>query len=418
MKKPLALVVLFTVTFAVTASGNGLNISGIGSRSAAMGDSYYAVADDYTAIFWCPAALAEVDGAEFNGTVLDIIPTATYKNAALDINTESIGGQNIFPNASFAHGGLAGGKLGYGFGAYASAGSGAKWDGNDLRPLAGGNYGKWEGALKVYEFAGGVGYSPHPAISVGGSFYVDYGLMNTYIPVPISTTPPIIYGNLTEDLTGLGISGAVGVKVRPHRTLDLAFTFKPKRTIKLDGTAEILELQGIPTSSGFSREVSLPMELMGGVALKPWQRLIVAVGARYNFWEDAVNRFVAVYDDPYWSSFMSASGGDVKVLNWKNSYMINAGFEFKLNQTIDLRGGTFYDPTPAPDSTYNFFIPNCDLTAITGGTGVHFGGFDFDLALEYVKGKERNITVQTPNNVPGVHGMNVKVVNFGVTYHL
>ena len=122
MKKPFVFVVILTVTFAVTALGNGLNISGIGSRSAAMGDSYYAVADDYTAVFWCPAALAEVDGPEFNGTVLDIIPTATYKNAALDINTESTGGQNIFPNASFAHGGLAGGKFGYGFGAYASAG--------------------------------------------------------------------------------------------------------------------------------------------------------------------------------------------------------------------------------------------------------------------------------------------------------
>jgi long-chain fatty acid transport protein len=418
MRRSSVFAMVLTVSLVICAWGNGLNISGIGSRSAAMGDSYYAVADDYTAVFWCPAALTEVDGPEFNGTVLDIIPTATYKKATLNINTESTGGQNIFPNASFAQGGLAGGKFGYGFGAYASAGSGAEWNGNDLMPLAGGNYAKWEGSFKVYEFAGGVGYSPHPAISVGGSFYVDYGLMNTYVPVPLSTMPPIFYGNLTEDLKGFGFSGAVGVKVRPHRTLDLAFTFKPKRTIKLDGTAEILELQEMPTSSGFSRDVSLPMELMGGVALKPWQRLIVAVGGRYNFWEDAVDRFVAVYDDPTWSGFMSASGGDVKVLNWKNSYMIHAGFEFKLNRTIDLRGGTFYDPTPAPDLTYDFFIPNCDLTAITGGTGVHFGGFDFDLALEYVKGKERNITVPTPNNVPGVHAMTVKVVNFGVTYHL
>jgi long-chain fatty acid transport protein len=414
-----ALIVLMVV-FATSAWGNGLNISGIGSRSAAMGDSYYAVADDYTSVFWCPAALAEVDGPEFNATVLDIIPTATYKYAAININTESIGGQNIFPNASFAQGGLAGGKFGYGFGAYASAGSGAEWDGNDLRPLTGGNYGKWKGSLKVYEFAGGVGYSPHPAVSVGGSFYIDYGLMSTNVPVPLSDTEPVLYGNMSEDLNGLGFSGAVGVKVRPHRAIDLAFTFKPKRTIKLDGTAEILELQqlGMPTSSGLSRDVSLPMELMGGVALKPWHRLLISVGTRYNFWSDAVDRFVSVYDDPAWSAFMSRGGANVKVLNWKNSYMINAGFEFKLNPTIDLRGGTFYDPSPAPDATYDFFIPNCDLTAITGGTGVHFGGFDFDLALEYVKGKERNITVATLNNVPGVHGMTVKVVNFGVTYHL
>ncbi len=78
----LAIILLVAVSVAFagndntgTSAANFLKI-GVGSRAAAMGDAYVALANDYTALYWNPAGIAKISGTEvgFSHTnwILDI----------------------------------------------------------------------------------------------------------------------------------------------------------------------------------------------------------------------------------------------------------------------------------------------------------------------------------------------------------
>lgn len=412
------LLVVLTLALAAGAWGNGLSLNGVGTRAHAMGNAYYAIADDYSATYWNPGGLTDVDGIEINGTAMIVNPRATYKLNAFDIDTKSINGftEYLYPNASFAWGGLMGGKFGLGVGGYVPAGMGVIWSGNDLAPLVQGDTSNWSTKIGMFEIAPGAAFAPHPMISIGGAFYIDYVKTEMKFPVPMGQQ---LLGHFSEEASGIGFGGVVGAKIKPHPMFHAGFSFKPKRTITTDGTATIPELSqmGMPTSSGFSRDIRWPMEMMFGAAVMPTNKLTVGAGGRYLFWEDACDRFVATYDDANWQFFMDNTGSDEWVLNWKNTVQFNVGAEYKVHPMFDVRGGYYRDPSPTPDSTYNILLPGCDWNAVTFGTGFHVYKFDFDWVFEYMMGKERHITTQGPHNIMGDHNVNLIFLEFSGTYH-
>jgi long-chain fatty acid transport protein len=419
-------VICFTVVgllLAAVAWGNGLSLNGVGTRAVAMGNAYYGIADDYSALYWNPAGLTDIDGMEINGTFMAIYPKATYSFSQANIDTESTNGlfKYIFPNGSFAYDGLLGGKMAFGVSAYVPAGMGVVWDGNDLAPLVQGDTSDWETKIGMFEIAPGAAFQLHPMISVGGAFYVDYVMTEMKFPVAMGPPQQQIIGHFSEDASGIGFSGVVGVKVKPHPMFSAGFSFKPKRAVTTDGTANIPELSQMqmPTSSGFTRKLRWPMELMFGAAVMPTNKLTIGAGGRYQFWEDACDCFTATYDDPDWQQYMSSAGADRWLLNWGNTYQINVGAEYKVHPMLDIRGGYYRDPSPAPNSTYTILLPGCDWNVVTFGTGVHVSKFDVNFAFEYLMGTERNIPVDPTNqdNMPGTHNINMISPNISVTYH-
>jgi len=64
-----------------TSAGNFLKI-GVGSRAAAMGDAYVALANDVTALYWNPAGITKIAGTEVG---------ISYTNWILDINHSFVG---------------------------------------------------------------------------------------------------------------------------------------------------------------------------------------------------------------------------------------------------------------------------------------------------------------------------------------
>src|SRR5512143_3591146 len=56
------------LTLASGLLANGLNLNGFGARAAAMGGAFVGLADDYTAVFWNPAGLAQLKKPTFGLT--------------------------------------------------------------------------------------------------------------------------------------------------------------------------------------------------------------------------------------------------------------------------------------------------------------------------------------------------------------
>ena len=122
------------------AVANGLNLNNLGSRALAMGGAFVGLADDFSAIFWNPAGIAQFDQQYFGIYGTDLIPSGTY---SLDLPAPGLGIIPVDAKTQRIHylAGLAAyyypinENLVAGIGLYIPAGLGGKWDGADLTAL-------------------------------------------------------------------------------------------------------------------------------------------------------------------------------------------------------------------------------------------------------------------------------------------
>ena len=89
MKKKLFTTVLI-ILLPVVLFANGLNLNGVGTKAIGMGGAFIGLANDYSAVYWNPAGLTQLDGMSISIFVTDVIPTTTYKFDMMQIDATSV----------------------------------------------------------------------------------------------------------------------------------------------------------------------------------------------------------------------------------------------------------------------------------------------------------------------------------------
>ncbi|MCK4889078.1 MAG: outer membrane protein transport protein, partial [Candidatus Aminicenantes bacterium] len=176
MFKVISIIVLM-IGLSFSTYSNGLNLNGMGTKAISMGGAFIAVADDYSAVFWNPAGLTQMDKANLSVFSSIIIPTGTYQYApaGIDMETES----KMFPAPALTYYKPLSDKLVFGLTVYATSGAGAYWDGAPLVPFNTG----FPANTKVYTWEsqeGGITFSPVVAYKVSDKFSLGVTLNVTY----------------------------------------------------------------------------------------------------------------------------------------------------------------------------------------------------------------------------------------------
>ena len=140
--KLLISVVTFIVFLSSLALANGLNLNSLGSRALAMGGAFVGLADDFSAIFWNPAGIAQFNQQYFGFYGTGIMPSGKYK---MEVPVPGVGTMTLV-NAQTKSKTYLGGLAAYyypvtekmvaGFGVYSPSGLGANWDGADFAAIS------------------------------------------------------------------------------------------------------------------------------------------------------------------------------------------------------------------------------------------------------------------------------------------
>ncbi|MEE9431193.1 MAG: outer membrane protein transport protein [Melioribacteraceae bacterium] len=410
--KTLALSILLFFTLSTITFANGLSLNSVGTKALGMGGAFVGLANDATAIYWNPAGLAGQRSSVdlfFTG----VMPLGSYKMdvAGIDATTES----NLYPT-----GGLLGvysaDKLTFGLGVYVPAGLGAEWNGADLAVFSGGSAFDWESKIGVVAISPSIAYQVSDKFSIGLSANIYYAMFDLLRPDAADLNQdgipetPVQY---TEESTGLGYGATVGLKYDVNNKLSLGAAFRTSTSVTMDGTADIdVPGMGNIINTEFTRDVTWPMWISGGIAYKPTKCLTVALDVQYSNWAK-LDKLVADYEKMPEGEFN---------LDWEDAVQIRFGSEYLVSPVTAIRLGYYYDPAPAPDETLNILFPSSNNHVVTAGFGHSFGKYRIDAAIEYLLGGDRDVEAYPvgaiPENMPGIHHLDVFAFSLGFGYAL
>jgi len=323
--------------------------SGISPKATALGNAYSAVAEDFSACYYNPAGLGQNDHHTFYLGYMWIKPYMRQYLLSSPDEEKARGYENF---RSFVFGStvdlshvanIRGHNLVLGVAATVGDNFRAAWRIHDWNPSVP-RFIRWGDTMNRAHIFSALGVEV-----ITGVVYVGAGI-NLWqdISATVRATVDLRENVLSQEMDVDGdfeISPIFGVLIKPFKWLSLAYTFRggweQEIPVKFYSTMEarlpIFEnpLFAVPISANIPlKDYYLPWNMTGGLAIRPLERLLLSVDVtHYN-----------------WSSFeLPAWRGPVK--EWINTVVPRAGIQVRVWDTLAVRGGYYYDPSPIPDQS-------------------------------------------------------------------
>jgi len=422
--------VVIVIFLSSISLGNGLNLNSLGSKAVSMGGAFIGLADDFSALFWNPAGLAQLDKKTFGFYGTDIIPSGAYRLTIPVINIDIVNAETESKHYLAGMGGFfypVNEDLVAGFGVYTPSGLGASWNGADFAAVTDFLSYDWKSQVGVVTFSPAAAYKISDSFMIGASFNINYAMFDISTWAGMPEVLPGLFFNMGQQemsLTGWGYGATFGIMVKPHKMINIGASFRTPASVKFTGDTMIenLDILGqlfalnVPDTSAAETEVVWPMWFGIGVALFPLDNLTITADFQYTDWAK-IEEIDLRFTEQMWALFLPADATAIK-MNWASTSQIRFGAEYKINK-LALRGGLYFDPAPAPDLTMNVLLPSFDFTGITGGLGYALNGLNIDFAVEYLIGKDRDIPFLIDGEEteqPGAYSMKIFVPTISVSY--
>jgi long-chain fatty acid transport protein len=444
-KRTIWLALLLFVGLNSLASANGFNLNSLGTRALAMGGAFVGLADDFSAIFWNPAGVAQFKTKSLGFYFTDILPSGSY---LLQVPTEA--GLLTVVDAKTKTKHYLSGMAAYyqplnkslvaGIGVYIPSGLGSVWKGEqfiglqdyelDLPPGQHSSSYLWESRIGMVTIAPVVSYKVNDMLSIGATLNINYGMftLKRWAGGAAIPQPPyaLDLGQYENSLNGWGVGATFGVLYKPNKKLSFGATVRTPSKLSLSGNISIQNIDLLSSNFKNQSEASMsftsPWWIAAGLALRPINDLTITADLQWTNWSKE-NVLETTFKDPFWSLFMEASGGNMMPLKWKNALQVRFGAEYMIYQNVALRAGYYYDPSPAPDKTMNVLLPVHDFNVITVGLGYDLNGLVIDFGFEAFFGKGREVDFAKwlldpdyKTAMPGKYGMNIYVPNISISY--
>lgn len=354
MKKSLLLGT--TLLIASTSYASGFAIleqtpSGMGSSLAGMS----ADIDDPASTYFNPATSAWFSSGRISLGAHVLKADATYHDDAHRDNGGDMGGWSVIPNLYMVH--PVNNRLAVSLGMSATSGTRTRYKRGWI-----GSTQALETEIQVATFNPAFSYRITDTLSFGAGFIVEYAraLMTR------SISPTIGELELVGDSFAMGyniglffmpVEGTrfgIGYRSNFHHVLDMEAKF----TNLPDDDAEcILNLPAM-INIGFQQD---------------WDKFTFMIEACWTQWSQMDN--LPVDFDTY--DLMDSE----QVMNWRDTWRLSFGIEYRLSEKISLRGGIAYDQSPVNHSIYRYAsLPDANRYWLSCGIGYQYNErirFDF-----------------------------------------
>jgi len=375
-----------------TAHAAGYAVFTQGASALGQGNAVTAHSDDPSTIFYNPALINKLEGTQFQIGTTAILSSREYQSNQPG-GTSTSNDSAFFPSTFYATHKF-NDKVSAGLGVFNPFGLGTEWNDDwDGRYIA------TESKLKTFNINPVVSYRVIPSLAIAAG--VDVVLLDATLERKIPFTlpppnPPItfdVHNKFKGDGTGVGFNVAVAYDICDHLSLGASYRSKVKIDVSGDATFSNATLSGmgVPVAANNSSgkaDITLPPQFTAGAAFKPSDKITLEAGMR---WEG-------------WSKFkelaIELDNGNTSVTprNWKDSWGLNLGGRYQLNDTAALLAGYVFGNSAVPDSTFDPSIPDAKTHVFCAGTDLNLRPFKVAVSYGYqlYENRTRSNSVNSP----------------------
>lgn len=387
------------VTGVVVPSGEaaGFSIFEQGAKGMGFAGAFTAQASDASAIFHNPAGIAFLEGTQIYAGGIIVHPSSDFVGAdpfpGSSVPEEGNAGIIVPPSAYLTK--SIGGRVAVGIGVFVPFGLKTSWENEETYS---GRFLSQEADLR------GVAINPTVAARLSDRFSVGAGVdirlssvkLRRRVPAVNPFTLRVIDAAqvvLESDMaTSVGFNGGALLKATDKLSFGASyrhkvetdyegqanFTLLPTGNPQLDGAIAAL-LPGGDTP--VTTRIEFPSVATFGVAVTQGS-LTIAGDAVWFQWSTFDRLPLTFTERPQLSSVIEEE--------YENSWQYRIGIEKKLSTTVAVRGGYFYDESPAPTESVSPLLPDAARHGFCAGTSLRVGAVNVDVGSWYLRFKERS----------------------------
>ena len=372
MKK--LVVMMCSILCADMAFGAGFALYEYSGRSTAMGGAVMASDAEPASLATNPSLITELEGTQIQAglTAVQAHAKTTFAGQSSTIKNETW----LLPNMYITH--KWSDDVSFGLGAFSRYGLGGTYK----------NWETWNGSNLAYKVKlETMSFTPTIAVKASEQVAVAMGLEAMTIDFTqksrANAAPLIDY-----EIHGTGISwgGNFSLTYRPEwaEKWALGAMYRSKVKQNLDGyihTSLGTDLSPALRHAPASGAINLPDSISTGVSFRPTDDWTLEAGVVGTFWS-AYDQIVIEYTDTE-----TAPTIHNKKL-YKDTYRLNFGTEYKLNQNWAVRGGYVFDKSPINSKAMDTLVPVDDRHIVSGGFGYKTDAWSVDFAYAHIFGKD------------------------------
>lgn len=421
--------------FAVVTSGGAARASvfdtyGFGARGASMAGAQAAAAEDFSAVYYNPAALT-VHKHPHVGTALTLVaPSVSLDRAASaprgpDAPTPELPDPNVGITLGLLVplGGKIENRFALAIGAYLPTIQVTRVDALDAGTP---QFYRYESLPDKIMIVPALAYELHPSISLGLGMQV-LGSLNGNADVELDLlSQRFTRKNLKVDVdTATGLTG--GVLVRPSQAIRLGFSYRESLALDYHLTTDIaIQQVGNLVADISGTSLFTPSQFTGAVAWQATPKFLVTcdlVWARWSAAPDPTAHFDVTLDGaPLGQGSIEADSTAVD-LGAVDTVSPRLGVEWRPAEAWAVRGGYQLSPTPLPAQTEssNYIDSTAHQLALGGGysfpdpLAIHDSPLTIDLAAQWTHLQSRDMKKRAPDDPMGDYTAGGELFAFSLT---
>ncbi len=294
-------------------------------------------------------------------------------------------------------------KLAVGLGVYTPFGTSTKWDDD------------WAGQMLIQNISlQAIYYQITASYQINEKIGIGAGIVYATGKVKLNKALP--YNNSEANLEGntANIGFNVGVYFKPNDKFSFGIDYRSKIIMKMkDGDATFTVpsalSSNLPKDNKFDAELPMPANLDFGLAFNVNEKLTIAAEVNWVMW--------STYDSLIFT--FKESGDLLNSANpreYKDSWIIRIGGQYKLNDKLTFRAGGYYDPTPTNEKYFNPETVSLNTIGLTLGLSYQpIENLSIDLSYLHLLGQEAEKAYE-PDNFSGTYKTQTAIPGIGISY--
>lgn len=237
-------------------------------------------------------------------------------------------------------------------------------------------------------------YKINDRIGVGAGLIYAYGAVNLQRDIPVNM-PDGSYGLVDLDGTTSAVGYNLGLSARLTDAITFGAAYRSRIDMQVSGgdadfTVPASLAANFPAGNTFDAMLPLPAVLSFGLGLQATDRLRMGLEGNLTFW--------SAYESLEFSfAENTATVQDISdPRNFNDRWIFRIGGEFDATDRLQLRLGSYYDPSPVDEGFITPETPDVDRIGLSGGFGYAFSpGFGINASVLVVTSSLREQSEQS-----------------------